>query len=145
MRGEPKTVRRWINALEISTHSPRAGRTPEHLTKFMKDLRFQLTRPVRGEPGIAHCLHMRQRDFNSLAPCGANLSALSILSLKCKFQLTRPVRGEPPVECLDFFQFRISTHSPRAGRTIVHRVVGPKRHDFNSLAPCGANLLRCLT
>ena len=35
---------------KISTHSPRAGRTVRHLGLILTVDRFQLTRPVRGEP-----------------------------------------------------------------------------------------------
>ena len=80
------------------------------------NLQFQLTRPVRGEP----------------AP-------LAAADLPAAFQLTRPVRGEPEAIGTQAQAAKISTHSPRAGRTrepLRATIVG---YDFNSLAPCGAN------
>ena len=56
-------------------------------------------------------------DFNSLAPCGANLHIHVDNVYFEAFQLTRPVRGEPPTRPLLPGFCVISTHSPRAGRT----------------------------
>ena len=39
--------------------------------------------------------------------------------LRRSFQLTRPVRGEPDQVWLDGRVKKISTHSPRAGRTVA--------------------------
>ena len=101
----------------ISTHSPRVGRTMP-----------------------ADILRIFREDFNSLAPCGANPAVSSYALPASPFQLTRPVWGEPPrkmfrVSMRRRFQltrpvwgepvavfnpnllFRISTHSPRVGRT----------------------------
>ena len=123
---------------EISTHSPRAGRTNLHSS-------------IGGS----------NTDFNSLAPCGANRVLCAYKSHLPTFQLTRPVRGEPVdrPRCVSWFSFqltrpvrgeplslcvrsarwRISTHSPRAGRT--NALIQPFYNSvyFNSLAPCGAN------
>ena len=109
----------------------------------MQGRRFQLTRPVWGEPpspgtrgwtyaisthsprvGRTHsnpALYTRFFHFNSLAPCGAN-----------------PVLGEDFVECCE-----ISTHSPRVGRTLTANVLTSEGGNFNSLAPCGANPSPC--
>ena len=44
---------------------------------------------------------------------------IRLCSVDILFQLTRPVRGEPQL-VLDLFDLiRISTHSPRAGRTLI--------------------------
>ena len=99
--------------------------------------------------------------FNSLAPCGANLSGAVRLSICFSFQLTRPVWGEPAAVMVGNRNVAISTHSPRVGRTrefwTIEIVRGISTHsprvgrtgrqlrrrerpqDFNSLAPCGAN------
>ena len=126
-------------------------------------LSFQLTRPVRGEPRHSVQLQHSRFDFNSLAPCGANHGILTFFARKGSisthspragrtlvaydlatclfvFQLTRPVRGEPRRSLRVITPSAISTHSPRAGRTMgaeVHELCDP---NFNSLAPCGANL-----
>ena len=122
---------------------------------------FQLTRPVRGEPTVSAMRFSRplisthspragrtiplapvvdiDDDFNSLAPCGANLLRLLAIALQLTFQLTRPVRGEPYLSESSTLILAISTHSPRAGRTenCLHFLNAPSH--FNSLAPCGAN------
>ena len=122
----------------ISTHSPRAGRT--------------ITVTKQYNYG---------RDFNSLAPCGANRECTYTLttcilfqltrpvrgepgyrtspSSSCTFQLTRPVRGEPYTAYFFCRKQKISTHSPRAGRTRRSTRAQSERSNFNSLAPCGAN------
>ena len=127
----------------ISTHSPRAGRTPHTLrasrsavyfnslapcganprncTLTTKSSAFQLTRPVRGEPAVLPLYHS--------APL---------------FQLTRPVRGEPLPSTVSLCIGTISTHSPRAGRTCRRRPLDEALDHFNSLAPCGANQVLCV-
>ena len=81
-------------------------------------LKFQLTRPVRGEPRLTS----------------------PTVSYRPKFQLTRPVRGEPNRRRNRQKSTCISTHSPRAGRTGTGGSAALNGTDFNSLAPCGANL-----
>ena len=118
MRGEPNEIKIYPSTGGISTHSPRAGRT-------------YLARAV---------VHIHD-NFNSLAPCGANLNVYdSNIHLKI-FQLTRPVRGEPVRKSQETTVKIISTHSPRAGRTLSIFSSCSCNCNFNSLAPCGAN--RC--
>ena len=117
--GEPKKMEKAKPRFEISTHSPRVGRT----TSVRRD---------RHEPD----------DFNSLAPCGANPVAPGTATLLFRFQLTRPVWGEPLVCDLKESDHEISTHSPRVGRTATMQPHFRSFPDFNSLAPCGANPLR---
>ena len=136
--GEPRLRMACSPILAISTHSPRVGRT----------------RPLN--------IDMRNfRDFNSLAPCGANHLRSEYAQLfnpfqltrpvwgepncrkkslcGCSFQLTRPVWGEPSSSLIASIASVISTHSPRVGRTRVHFLDDDVRVHFNSLAPCGAN------
>ena len=108
---------------DISTHSPRVGRT-------------------FGVYSVIYCYC----HFNSLAPCGANQMSMIIAFTISAFQLTRPVWGEP----VKRFEERlatstISTHSPRVGRTIDALIKTGEKENFNSLAPCGANLAHCLS
>ena len=115
-----RTLRRCnmcIIAIYISTHSPRVGRTPFYEWWRSPEYRFQLTRPVWGEPDNTMAIFNDKANFNSLAPCGANLD-------------TRRAASQ---------ERRISTHSPRVGRTkrVLQSTV--RRIYFNSLAPCGAN------
>ena len=79
---------------EISTHSPRVGRT------------------VMDRNTVSHF-----SDFNSLAPCGANQNIVWSNNCLPQFQLTRPVWGEPLIFFVVVAVRVISTHSPRVGRT----------------------------
>ena len=139
VRSEPGKVTCRFLYGDISTHSPRAGRTARtrrkdgrktHFNSLapcganpLSDINktsgklFQLTRPVRGEPPFLFFQPLVLVFFNSLAPCGANPPRSSRLPRSRTFQLTRPVRGEPSeYDLLTDYQ-GISTHSPRAGRT----------------------------
>ena len=81
----------------------------------------------------------KNTDFNSLAPCGANPDYLKNYDDSYVFQLTRPVWGEPREAVLSPEATKISTHSPRVGRTRSASAQKTEKSDFNSLAPCGAN------
>ena len=78
---------------------------------------FQLTRPVWGEPRTDLANPVFKIDFNSLAPCGANPLYEKGADSTSAFQLTRPVWGEPANIGEQAIINRISTHSPRVGRT----------------------------
>ena len=114
----PKYLCSLFCVFVISTHSPRAGRT-----------------------SLAFINPSRSPNFNSLAPCGANPPPLVQPVGRYTFQLTRPVRGEPVerqrpagtdahfnslapcganrrLKMIIIISQRISTHSPRAGRTV---------------------------
>ena len=80
-------------------------------------IQFQLTRPVRGEPFAVFYRISAVFNFNSLAPCGANPRGRRAAASMPSFQLTRPVRGEPDDDDECIYAWSISTHSPRAGRT----------------------------
>ena len=162
MWGEPGCWDDWQVFPQISTHSPRVGRT----LVFLRSRKLSV-------------------HFNSLAPCGANLDPRRSTPRGFAFQLTRPVWGEPilsgvsaihpelfqltrpvwgePIFFMVVFEMpSISTHSPRVGRTV--KIFGELRNVhkfqltrpvwgepstllrlsecvfyFNSLAPCGAN------
>ena len=129
-RGEPQHAYATAVACFISTHSP---------TSPIPAAIFQLTRPVRGEPVIyALCatrfvisthsprvgrtlrfyiLLKSPKNFNSLAPRGANPVGFRLFANDSAFQLTRPARGEPIRRYVHIFAYDISTHSPRTGRT----------------------------
>ena len=78
--------------------------------------RFQLTRPVWGEPNVVALL---------LVP--------ALIS-------THSPRVGRTDKCLDNAEFiEISTHSPRVGRTELAWQRSEQSAHFNSLAPCGAN------
>ena len=138
--GEPRCGYEGETQCEISTHSPRVGRTfsvnstksacsliSTHSPRVGRTLRV-----VRGQGDPSH--------FNSLAPCGANRGDDIAISHSAQFQLTRPVWGEPPKMLSITRTTEISTHSPRVGRTRRGGGWTHYRAHFNSLAPCGANL-----
>ncbi len=79
-------------------------------------------------------------DFNSLAPRGANPGNLLPQVFDSPFQLTRLARGEPRSRTTCRKRWYISTHSPRAGRTVIDARSSYEQNNFNSLAPRGANL-----
>ena len=146
----------------ISTHSPRVGRTRPRVDKHpFTPISTHSPRVGRTFDLVAEAAEIL--NFNSLAPCGANRAkrgqpagnaAISTHSPRvgrtqptplytmgpAKFQLTRPVWGEPAQFLASLFSSTISTHSPRVGRTLWPPPASRNCHNFNSLAPCGANL-----
>ena len=122
----------------ISTHSPRVGRTFD-VCELNAVLVISTHSPRVGRTIIGICHTHCIANFNSLAPCGANHNRSIISGTLSKFQLTRPVWGEPIFAKILYFPPRISTHSPRVGRTHTKRLAASPLGDFNSLAPCGAN------
>ena len=124
----------------ISTHSPRAGRTVRRTRLCPKTTNFNSLAPCGANPNRRNTTHFCGRisthspragrtipnsawtipafNFNSLAPCGANRRSCRSCGIHSGFQLTRPVRGEPLTSRQAFGLRQISTHSPRAGRTI---------------------------
>ena len=125
-------------------------------------LKFQLTRPVWGEPKDKQRRLDRQQDFNSLAPCGANLHFVLAAHEHIRISTHSPRVGRTFDGIAEDGLIVISTHSPRVGRTnsavcdiLVSFIsthsprVGRTKDtgspfcgsgNFNSLAPCGANL-----
>ena len=154
----------WI-CREISTHSPRVGRTLNVLTSY----RSPSISTHSPRVGRTHALgHHKEvlRHFNSLAPCGANPSMTASSASRSSFQLTRPVWGEPPrgVVCnIVFLHFnslapcganpsallpplsslKISTHSPRVGRTVTEVEETLVRHEFQLTRPVWGEPRRC--
>ena len=160
--GEPiDTVLIYIQK-NISTHSPRVGRTLTIRSQPVLSYQFQLTRPARGEPAFnrkgyaravisthsprvgrtlpSQSLRLSSYNFNSLAPRGANPLQYGFIANIHPFQLTRPAWGEPGSICKAYAHSNISTHSPRVGRTDGSQESPSYMLNFNSLAPRGANL-----
>ena len=137
--GEPRVTDHQSGLQNISTHSPRVGRTVmdrntvSHFSDFNSlapcganrwyfwtSLTFTLISthsPRVGRTGAYSLTSDSDSNFNSLAPCGANQILLIIRRNTNKFQLTRPVWGEPNGLLCSFRHTSISTHSPRVGRT----------------------------
>ena len=139
MWGEPaniiliKILRAHFNSL-----AP-CGANREIVLRVISNNEFQLTRPVWGEPLGKDIIIADYTNFNSLAPCGANRLRSCQWLARQTFQLTRPVWGEPIKHTRAYDVARISTHSPRVGRTNATPIKWTGYSDFNSLAPCGAN------
>ena len=131
----------------ISTHSPRVGRTVEVQHTTGQRCRFQLTRPVWGEPLFScpvgyladisthsprvgrtektSCNCERNGNFNSLAPCGANPQIRRSKLIGREFQLTRPVWGEPRSALHDSVPKRFQLTRPVWGEpTLDNEVFG---------------------
>ena len=99
MWGEPRRSLRVITPSAISTHSPRVGRTQLNAVMSKGD-KISTHSPRVGRTSASARADDLCRDFNSLAPCGANLSCKLPVSLGNIFQLTRPVWGEPSLSLL---------------------------------------------
>ena len=77
---------------------------------------FQLTRPSRG----------------------VTSATSELLTVPMRFQLTRPSRGVTDFVLIVVDPFKISTHTPLAGRDVIDEEAGEPEADFNSHAPRGA-------
>ena len=104
----------------ISTHSPRVGRTLLMYAFLAQNTKISTHSPRVGRTLNRWNVNLNIDHFNSLAPCGANLSDV------IKYVLSH----------------KISTHSPRVGRTKEGMLATAHHTNFNSLAPCGANRRR---
>ena len=124
--------------------------------------KFQLTRPVRGEPRFqrsrsekkpisTHSPRAGRTAITAAAAAGIKISTHSpragrtlcdvrVDSYVC-ISTHSPRAGRTPMLSFQSKSIAISTHSPRAGRTILMKIPLIRILDFNSLAPCGAN--RC--
>ena len=140
----------------ISTHSPRAGRTHRLRRVRYVLVNFNSLAPCGANPGVSHTRRRksyfnslapcganpekrynenRKTDFNSLAPCGANHTLHARNRYGRAFQLTRPVRGEPMGVEMKGYNEKISTHSPRAGRTHTRKPLNDKLYLFQLTRP----------
>ena len=81
VRGEPSTPTLSSGWIAISTHSPRAGRTPVDTLPIIISSDFNSLAPCGANPGRVYGCD-EQGDFNSLAPCGANPLKLAVLAKK---------------------------------------------------------------
>ena len=116
VRGEPPNPLLRPVGVDISTHSPRAGRTRDVRPFARSRADFNSLAPC-GANRFDTNTYISLANFNSLAPCGANRCRRRSRLVSGQFQLTRPVRGEPILCMIPLFNHFISTHSPRAGRT----------------------------
>ena len=116
MWGEPRPKLASRRGIYISTHSPRVGRTLQKVAQVGFAV-ISTHSPRVGRTFLIFVLLGAPLNFNSLAPCGANLHRYSLPLYNAQFQLTRPVWGEPRSEIRYSTSAEISTHSPRVGRT----------------------------
>ena len=136
--GEPAIRRRAHYFKQISTHSPRVGRTVAKCAQIARS-GISTHSPRVGRTCSQGDGVNLYGNFNSLAPCGANPRLSQSPRPFPAFQLTRPVWGEPCTIDNVIDPFHISTHSPRVGRTLRAFLLRLCGLHFNSLAPCGAN------
>ena len=92
VRGATEALNMAIKALEISTHTPRAGRDLE-VENHMTEWQISTHTPRAGRDRNRHTIQIFFSNFYSHAPCGARLNALSSNFACSRFLLTRPVRG----------------------------------------------------
>ena len=145
----------------ISTHSPRVGRTAETISQYLTlpnfnslapcganrrkcyqlhaRPKFQLTRPVWGEPDAAAVGRITAPISTHSPRVGRTYHTINEHRANVTFQLTRPVWGEPRATASITKKFPFQITRPVWGEPAwtqdgrVHAV------NFNSLAPCGAN------
>ena len=118
--GEPVPCTATGIPFEVSTHSPRGGRTPSQYTTTAAIV-----------------------SFNSLAPRGGRTpNSDGSISSPAMFQLTRPAGGEPAFRSKVYYYDRVSTHSPRGGRTFGCRSLRNANHRFQLTRPAGGEPLQ---
>ena len=115
--GEPRASAWSDRPDRISTHSPRVGRTQNDTLQVYIDEVISTHSPRVGRTYCFMVAHFLPEYFNSLAPCGANRIRRGYNLKALRFQLTRPVWGEPNMAHNPVISQKISTHSPRVGRT----------------------------
>ena len=93
-RGETNVPTDVQNNLQISIHSPLAGRDLRFSSVTCPSSAFQSTRPSRGETSCRPADSSRSPHFNPLAPRGARHSTPTAMATTPAFQSTRPSRGE---------------------------------------------------
>ena len=111
-----KVLKKAGGLCEISIHSPLAGRDGAHEHEIDMIMRFQSTRPSRGETHAGGTGGRGKSHFNPLAPRGARPRRSPSRLTSATFQSTRPSRGE----------------------TALAGISSPPMTDFNPLAPRGA-------
>ena len=151
-------------ALDISIHTPHAGRDWSTSKDDRVNHKFQSTRPMRGatfrtsESPVtslfqstrpmrgATCTSTIQRYtgsyFNPHAPCGARLTQRAPCVNCAIFQSTRPMRGATRTRLSsqpDIFYF--NPHAPCGARLVGSECSQSLHCYFNPHAPCGARPL----
>ena len=116
MWGEPDVANLGSITVNISTHSPRVGRTPS-VQRACAVRRISTHSPRVGRTAKNAINDADALNFNSLAPCGANRRRYGARRKALHFNSLAPC-GANPVD----------------GRVYVAAML-----NFNSLAPCGAN------
>ena len=145
----------------ISTHSPRVGRTGAYSLTSDSDSnfnslapcganhilliirrntnKFQLTRPVWGEPNGLLC-SFRHTSISTHSPrVGRTRLSRGMGRVSLYFNSLAPCGANPEEQLHNNQRKQISTHSPRVGRTKEVPMTVQTIVHFNSLAPCGAN------
>ena len=101
---------------------------------------FQLTYPVWGTTLLASS-PASMTLFQLTYPVWGTTRSCDKICTTQKFQLTYPVWGTTFSINNGTKNTLISTHVPRVGYDILHKLHGQKRTDFNSRTPCGVRLI----
>ena len=127
-----------VDALRVSTHTPRAGSDSEHFSIALGELTFQLTLPERGAtsrspPALAplscfnshspsgerhgtHTGSLAGIGFNSHSPSGERPASRRWCQDGNRCFNSHSPSGERPQECTGYsLNSGVSTHTPRAG------------------------------
>ena len=114
--GRTSTVRSRRSYRSISTHSPRVGRTPDCTSTSTTRDKFQLTRPVWGEP-VKQIVTTPRVPISTHSPrVGRTLHRNIKLSIYI-ISTHSPRVGRTHRRLEIAVPHPISTHSPRVGRT----------------------------
>ena len=115
LRGATATAPSEISGINISTHTPHAGRDPDN-----------------------QMATTWQPDFYSHASCEARLLGVETNITNWQFLLTRLLRGATKQDIVRECAHWISTHTPLARRDVCYTHRQDAKRHFYSHAPCGA-------
>ena len=105
-----------LSHLNISTHTPLAGRNEEQIDVGSYDRKFLLTRPSRG----ATIIYLGDKQLSAISThtplAGRNLSGIRHLSGGQDFYSHAPRGAQPAGAQVSRTYMKISTHTPLAGR-----------------------------
>ena len=160
MRGATNSFAQRVPVIEISIHTPHAGRDPRWIPVEERLPEFQSTRPMRGATMDHHLCYWGDQfqstrpmrgatwsppswirctsNFNPHAPCGARPSHPSKRPRQRNFNPHAPCGARLSLNRAGGVWELISIHTPHAGRDFEHDAPLLSLFNFNPHAPCGA-------
>ena len=121
--------------LDISIHSPHAGRDEILLRRPEACKQFQSTLPMRGKTKAVESV-IGIVEFQSTLPMrGETVGNADVIVTQIVFQSTLPMRGETPPEQKGCIVGCISIHSPHAGRDLAQSIKCFGLMEFQSTLP----------